>query len=88
MTHITHLLPHCFIFYNKIDTWKNLLSLQLGKVVKFSRPSGGMVLWVRFHSDFPLQKSGIKVNLKTTLTYQTNFIHKDADDALYSVINF
>ena len=27
-------------------------------------------------------------DLKTTLNYQANFIHKEADDALDSVVNF
>lgn len=35
-----------------------------------------------------LQKLYRHSDLKTTLNYQANFIHKDADDALDSVINF
>ena len=35
-----------------------------------------------------LQKLYRHSDLKTTLNYQANFIHKEADDALESVINF
>lgn len=35
-----------------------------------------------------LQKLYRHTDLKTTINYQANFIHKDADDALDSVINF
>ena len=35
-----------------------------------------------------LQKLYRHSDLKTTLNYQANFIYKDADDALDSVINF
>jgi integrase len=35
-----------------------------------------------------LQKLYRHSDLKTTLNYQANFIHKDADDALDSVVNF
>lgn len=35
-----------------------------------------------------LQKSYWHSDLKTTLNYQANFIHNDADDALDSVVNF
>jgi len=35
-----------------------------------------------------LQKLYRHSDLKTTLTYQANFIHKETDDALESVINF
>ena len=35
-----------------------------------------------------LQKLYRHSDLKTTLNYQANFIHKEADDALDSVVNF
>ena len=35
-----------------------------------------------------LQKLYRHSDLKTTINYQANFIHKEADDALDSVINF
>ena len=35
-----------------------------------------------------LQKLYRHSDLKTTLNYQANFIHKEADEALESVINF
>ncbi|TDN93417.1 hypothetical protein DET49_104148 [Salegentibacter sp. 24] len=35
-----------------------------------------------------LQKLYRHSDLKTTLNYKANFIHKEADDALDSVINF
>jgi site-specific recombinase XerD len=35
-----------------------------------------------------LQKLYRHSDLKTTLNYQANFIHKEADDALESVVNF
>jgi len=35
-----------------------------------------------------LQKLYRHSDLKTALNYQANFIHKDADDALDSVVNF
>lgn len=35
-----------------------------------------------------LQKLYRHSDLKTTLNYQANFIHNDADDALDSVVNF
>jgi site-specific recombinase XerD len=35
-----------------------------------------------------LQKLYRHTDLKTTINYQANFIHKDADDALDSVVNF
>lgn len=37
---------------------------------------------------FMLQKLYRHSDLKTTLNYQANFIHKEADDALNSVVNF
>ena len=37
---------------------------------------------------FMLQKLYRHSDLKTTLNYQANFIHKEADDALDSVVNF
>src|SRR5690606_28574528 len=46
----------------------DLLSSQLGDVTEFTRPSGGMAMWLRFNSDFQLTKilerastQGIKV---------------------------
>tara|TARA_R110002096_G_scaffold26492_1_gene81714 strand:- start:95 stop:262 length:168 start_codon:yes stop_codon:yes gene_type:complete len=35
-----------------------------------------------------LQKQYHHSDLKTTINYQANFIHTEADDALESVINF
>ena len=35
-----------------------------------------------------LQKLYRHSNLKTTINYQTNFIHKEADDALDTVVDF
>lgn len=35
-----------------------------------------------------LQKLYRHSDLKTTLNYQANFIHKEADEALDSVVNF
>ena len=52
-----------------------------------ARHSFGNIAGDRIHP-LMLQKLYRHSDLKTTLNYQANFIHKDADDALDSVINF
>jgi integrase len=52
-----------------------------------ARHSFGNIAADRIHP-LMLQKLYRHSDLKTTLNYQSNFIHKDADDALDSVINF
>lgn len=52
-----------------------------------ARHSFGNIACDRIHP-LMLQKLYRHNDLKTTLNYQANFIHKDADDALDSVINF
>ena len=32
------------------------ISTQLGEVIEFTKPNGGMALWLRFQKDFPLAK--------------------------------
>lgn len=52
-----------------------------------ARHSFGNIAGDKIHP-LMLQKLYRHSDLKTTLNYQANFIHKDADDALDSVINF
>lgn len=52
-----------------------------------ARHTFGNIAGNRIHP-LMLQKLYRHSDLKTTLNYQANFIHKDADDALDSVINF
>lgn len=52
-----------------------------------ARHSFGNIAGDRIHP-LMLQKLYRHSDLKTTLNYQANFIHKDADDALDSVVNF
>lgn len=52
-----------------------------------ARHSFGNIAGDRIHP-LMLQKLYRHSDLKTTLNYQANFIHKDADDALDSVLNF
>ncbi len=52
-----------------------------------ARHSFGNIAGDRIHP-LMLQKLYRHSDLKTTLNYQANFIHKDADEALDSVINF
>lgn len=39
----------CFFLADQIST-------QLGEVIEFTKPNGGMALWLRFQKDFPLAK--------------------------------
>lgn len=52
-----------------------------------ARHTFGNIAGDRIHP-LMLQKLYRHSDLKTTLNYQANFIHKDADDALDSVVNF
>ena len=52
-----------------------------------ARHSFGNIAGDKIHP-LMLQKLYRHSDLKTTLNYQANFIHKDADNALDSVINF
>nr|WP_231367595.1 hypothetical protein [Gillisia sp. JM1] len=52
-----------------------------------ARHSFGNIAGDRIHP-LMLQKLYRHSDLKTTLNYQANFIHRDADEALDSVINF
>tara|TARA_B100001146_G_C16127045_1_gene410650 strand:- start:761 stop:1162 length:402 start_codon:yes stop_codon:yes gene_type:complete len=52
-----------------------------------ARHSFGNIAGDRIHP-LMLQKLYRHSDLKTTLNYQANFIHRDADDALDEVINF
>jgi len=65
---------------NQCDIDKNLSN-------HIARHSFGNIAGDRIHP-LMLQKLYRHSDLKTTLNYQANFIHKDADDALDSVINF
>lgn len=64
----------------KCDIDKNLSN-------HIARHSFGNIAGDKIHP-LMLQKLYRHSDLKTTLNYQANFIHKDADDALDSVINF
>ncbi|WP_245812581.1 tyrosine-type recombinase/integrase [Salegentibacter echinorum] len=64
----------------KCDINKNLSN-------HIARHSFGNIAGDKIHL-LMLQKLYRHSDLKTTLNYQANFIHKDADDALDSVINF
>ena len=52
-----------------------------------ARHSFGNIAGDRIHP-LMLQKLYRHSDLKTTLNYQSNFIHRDADEALDSVLNF
>lgn len=52
-----------------------------------ARHSFGHIAGEKIHP-LKLQKLYRHSDLKTTLNYQANFIHADADEALDSVVNF
>ena len=84
--------------YNKMKTAKkkfnkNLKAIALKAGVKkkltmhIARHSFGNIAGDKIHP-LMLQKLYRHSDLKTTLNYQANFIHQDADDALEKVVNF
>lgn len=84
--------------YNKIKTATKKFNDNLKSISKkagirkkltmhIARHSFGNIAGDRIHP-LMLQKLYRHSDLKTTLNYQANFIHKDADEALDSVINF
>ncbi|WP_298526255.1 phage integrase SAM-like domain-containing protein [uncultured Christiangramia sp.] len=84
--------------YTRTKSTTKLLNYYLKKIAKLcninktlsnhiARHSFGNIAGDRIHP-LMLQKLYRHSDLKTTLNYQTNFIHRDADEALDSVINF
>lgn len=84
--------------YNKTKTATKKLNDNLKKIARkagiqkkvtmhIARHSFGNIAGDKIHPRM-LQKLYRHSDLKTTLNYQSNFIHQEADDALESVINF
>ena len=84
--------------YNKTKTATKKLNHSLKKIAKkvgiqkkvtmhIARHSFGNIAADKIHPRM-LQKLYRHSDLKTTLIYQANFIHQEADDALEEVINF
>jgi integrase len=75
----------------KFNTHLKSISLKAGihkkLTMHIARHSFGNIAGDTLHP-LMLQKLYRHSDLKTTLNYQANFIHKEADDALDSVVNF
>ena len=84
--------------YNKRKTATKRFNDNLKSISKKAKINKKITMHIARHSfgniagdaihPLMLQKLYRHSDLKTTLNYQANFIHKDADDALDSVINF
>lgn len=84
--------------YNKRKTATKRLNANLKSISKKAKINKKITTHIARHSfgniagdaihPLMLQKLYRHSDLKTTLNYQANFIHKEADDALNSVINF
>ena len=84
--------------YNKIKVATSKFNKNLQSIVKEAGINKRVTMHIARHSfgniagdsihPLMLQKLYRHSDLKTTINYQANFIHKDADDALDSVINF
>ncbi|HUH29047.1 site-specific integrase [Gelidibacter sp.] len=84
--------------YNKRKTATKRLNANLKSISKKAKINKKITTHIARHSfgniagdaihPLMLQKLYRHSDLKTTLNYQANFIHKDADDALDSVVNF
>lgn len=84
--------------YNKIKVATSKFNKNLKSIVKKAEINKRVTMHIARHSfgniagdsihPLMLQKLYRHSDLKTTLNYQANFIHKDADDALDLVINF
>lgn len=84
--------------YTKIKTATKKLNANLGKIAKLAEIDKKITSHIARHtfgniagdkiSPQMLQKLYRHSNLTTTIGYQGNFIHKNADEALDSVINF
>ncbi len=84
--------------FNKLKTANRKFNTHLKSIAKKAGISKKITMHIARHSfgniagdtihPLMLQKLYRHSDLKTTLTYQANFIHKDADDALDSVVNF
>jgi GntR family transcriptional regulator/MocR family aminotransferase len=49
-----HLKKSVKLYHERRDRFCHLLEKELGDVLSFQKPSGGMALWVRFHKKYPL----------------------------------
>ncbi|WP_347374060.1 site-specific integrase [Aequorivita sp. Q41] len=84
--------------YNKIKVATSKFNKNLKSIVKIAGINKKVTMHIARHSfgniagdsihPLMLQKLYRHSDLKTTINYQANFIHKEADDALDSVINF
>jgi integrase len=84
--------------YNKSRTATKKFNDNLKSICKKAKINKKVTMHIARHSfgniagdaihPLMLQKLYRHSDLKTTLNYQANFIHKDADDALDRVINF
>ncbi|QFZ54887.1 recombinase [Oceanihabitans sp. IOP_32] len=84
--------------YNKRKTATKKFNDNLKSIAKKAKIDKKITMHIARHTfgniagdtihPFMLQKLYRHSDLKTTLNYQANFIHKEADDALDSVVNF
>ncbi len=84
--------------YNKIKTANRKFNMRLKVIATKAGIDKKLTMHIARHSfgniagdsihPLMLQKLYRHSDLKTTLNYQANFIHKEADDALDSVVNF
>ena len=84
--------------YNKIKVATSKFNKNLKSITKKAGINKKVTMHIARHSfgniagdsihPLMLQKLYRHSDLKTTINYQANFIHKDADDALDRVINF
>ncbi|SIQ20811.1 site-specific integrase [Maribacter ulvicola] len=84
--------------YNKIKTANKKFNDRLKSIAQKAEIKKKLTMHIARHSfgniagdtihPLMLQKLYRHSDLKTTLNYQANFIHKEADDALDSVVNF
>ena len=84
--------------YNKIKVAASKFNIHLKAIAKIAGIEKKLTMHLARHTfgniagdsihPLMLQKLYRHSDLKTTINYQANFIHKEADDALDSVINF
>lgn len=84
--------------FNKLKTANRKFNTNLKSIAEKANITKKLTMHIARHSfgniagdtvhPLMLQKSYWHSDLKTTMNYQANFIHKDADDALDSVVNF
>lgn len=84
--------------YNRLRNGNSKLNIRLKSIAEKAKIDKKLTMHIARHSfgniagdnihPLMLQKLYRHSDLKTTINYQSSFIHKEADDALDKVINF